>query len=317
MRRRERRLRFRRLREKSLFVLHAWTQKSSDLGMFVCVNCGAWTRHLNFAKSKETCPKALDATAIAPNAVESVSAPSRKQGSRVVCGSQSQCLILESDPFSEPIKGEQMLEFRLLYQGQLHAASQSNTRAREKHEIRKVFHKQLKHLWSTDHALLEQGKELSEMNPRILEGYVLAGKAALLNRTGIDLIADNFSRCNYRFVPLVTNSLCLKCSLEILFLRREEAGNFVSGGDIDNRIKVLFDALRMPTECSQIVGEKSSDEDPFFCLLEDDQLITELRVNTGALLLLPNSEPKESDVFLVITVKIKPTKLTSLNTDFL
>src|SRR6266849_6098917 len=51
-----------------------------------------------------------------------------------------------------------------------------------------------------------------------------------------------------QFVPLVRQSLALACSLDILFLRREEPGSLIlQGGDIDNRIKTLFDALKMPT----------------------------------------------------------------------
>jgi hypothetical protein len=38
-----------------------------------------------------------------------------------------------------------------------------------------------------------------------------------------------------------------------------------SGGDIDNRLKVLFDALRIPTDCSELAGViKEADEDPYF-----------------------------------------------------
>jgi hypothetical protein len=40
------------------------------------------------------------------------------------------------------------------------------------------------------------------------------------------------------------------CSIDILFLHRDAPGRIVrSGGDIDNRIKVLFDALRVPDVC--------------------------------------------------------------------
>jgi len=49
-----------------------------------------------------------------------------------------------------------------------------------------------------------------------------------------------------------------------------------SGGDIDNRIKVLFDGLKMPETVSELGGVAlESEEDPFFCLLEDDNLINQ------------------------------------------
>ena len=55
--------------------------------------------------------------------------------------------------------------------------------------------------------------------------------------------------CNgNRFVPLVSKAGGFTCSLDILFLRRDDPeGPIESGGDIDNRLKVLLDGLRMPT----------------------------------------------------------------------
>lgn len=94
------------------------------------------------------------------------------------------------------------------------------------------------------------------------------------------------------------------CSLDILFLRRDEPGSLIeSGGDIDNRIKVLFDALRMPTD-NEIRGfTPEQDEVPFLCLLEDDVLIAEFKVTTDRLLTPTGSGHPNSDVQLVIHVK--------------
>jgi hypothetical protein len=47
------------------------------------------------------------------------------------------------------------VEFHLVYQGKLPAAGQSNTRAREKQDMRKVFHKQLASLWTTHPFLID------------------------------------------------------------------------------------------------------------------------------------------------------------------
>lgn len=51
-------------------------------------------------------------------------------------------------------------------------------------------------------------------------------------------------------------------------------------GDIDNRLKTLFDALRLPNQTNELVGydNPAPDENPFFCLLEDDSLITHVSV---------------------------------------
>jgi len=81
------------------------------------------------------------------------------------------------------------------------------------------------------------------------------------DRREIQKLANKYQRCGYRFVPFVSKEYALACSLDILFLRRDDPGNLIkSGGDIDNRLKVLFDGLRMPQECGEIEGfEKQPD----------------------------------------------------------
>jgi hypothetical protein len=83
------------------------------------------------------------------------------------------------------------------------------------------------------------------------------------------------------------NKFGLACSLDILFLRRDSPGNLVrSGGDIDNRINTLFDALRRPENGEEVAGfPPGPNEDPFFCLMETDSLVTEVSVITDRLLL--------------------------------
>lgn len=95
------------------------------------------------------------------------------------------------------------------------------------------------------------------------------------------------------------------CSLDILFLRRDGPGSLVrSGGDIDNRIKVLFDALRMPQTCDEVCGDvPAKDEAPFFVLLEDDKLITKVQVETNWLLTPAMEGERINDVQLIIRVK--------------
>ena len=88
-------------------------------------------------------------------------------------------------------------------------------------------------------------------------------------------------------------------------LRLGEPGGLLSAGDLDNRVKTLFDALRKPKSKSELGGVvPAEDEDPFFCLLEDDSLITHTNVETDTLL-----EPVEglpSDVRIVVAVTVKP-----------
>jgi hypothetical protein len=95
------------------------------------------------------------------------------------------------------------------------------------------------------------------------------------------------------------------CALDILFLRRDEPGSLIkSGGDIDNRIKVLFDAMRIPQASEELKGTRpDQDEEPFFCLLEDDRLITEVKVTTDKLLAPCGLGERVNDVHLVIHVR--------------
>ena len=113
-------------------------------------------------------------------------------------------------------------------------------------------------------------------------------------------VADNFSRCGFRFVPIARRENGFTCSLDILFLRRGHPGELIAdGGDIDNRIKVLFDSLKIPRECQEIPDERPAEgEDPFFCLMEDDSLITSVKITTDRLLTPLEGEESESDVEL-------------------
>jgi hypothetical protein len=123
----------------------------------------------------------------------------------------------------------------------------------------------------------------------------------------LDWIADDHQQCGGRFIPLVSNLGGFACSLDILFLRRDNPGNMIrSGGDIDNRIKVLLDGLRMPENDAELGGIPidSQAENPFFCLLEDDNLITKLSVTTDRLILPCGDSEAVHDVFLDIHVTI-------------
>jgi hypothetical protein len=118
-------------------------------------------------------------------------------------------------------------------------------------------------------------------------------------------------------VALVREKLNLVCDLDILFLRRENPGQLiVGGGDLDNRIKVLFDALRIPQDENEIRGLSPQDDDEhltFICLTEDDKLITGFRLTTDRLLEPASSEAAQNDVRLIINVEVKATNLTPEN----
>jgi hypothetical protein len=107
-------------------------------------------------------------------------------------------------------------------------------------------------------------------------------------------------------VPLVSEAGGFTCSLEILFLRRGQPGDLIaSGGDIDNRIKVLLDGLRMPKDGAEFGGLAIDvGEDPFFCLLEDDNLVTNITVTTDRLLTPLGEGEAVNDVCLIVHATI-------------
>lgn len=197
----------------------------------------------------------------------------------------------------------EFMRLTLTYHGPLHAQSNSDTRVAEKHAIRREFHKQMYEAWST-HPVLHSLSEYYKKLPA----------------TTADDLTATFSLGKFRFIPLVTQQNWLACELDILFLRREPAGHIVDSetGDIDNRIKVLFDALRMPLKPEELpaTAEPTSHETPFFCLLENDSLITGFRLESERLLYPPPSpDASGSEVQLTIRAQIKAVRLTWANMD--
>lgn len=188
------------------------------------------------------------------------------------------------------------LEFKLAYDGPLPASTGGQTRVREKHQIRKRFHPQLRQLWEV-HPLL---KKLRTANAQV------SGASPGTYVNFVEAEANKYSRCGYRFVPLVASELSLSCEMDIVFLRRDAPGRIVSGGgDLDNRIKTLFDALRMPSSCDEMSGAPAeAGENPFYVLLEDDSQITKLNVSADWLLSPPSGNEGVNDVRLLIGIKV-------------
>jgi hypothetical protein len=138
--------------------------------------------------------------------------------------------------------------------------------------------------------------------------YAPYGVTEWARQLGLRYFAKKWERCGCGFIPLVTEGIVVRCAIDILFLRPEEPGRILQSGDLDNRIKTLFDALRLPANLDECGGKTPSiDFDPMYCLLEDDKLISEVRVVTDRLLMLPRTKTVSMhDVFLVMNIKIDP-----------
>jgi hypothetical protein len=197
------------------------------------------------------------------------------------------------------------MEFRLTYAGRL----LSNGKAPHKHEIRRHFHPQLQKLWKIS-------PHLCSLREPLMTSVLTVNRPP--DRSRLETLPERFSCGPFRLVPLVTRDLKLACSLDVLYLRPDYPSSVLkTGGDIDNRLKTLFDALRIPGPDTQELGgcKPQEGENPLYCLLEDDVLITHVSVKTDNLL-----EPvlkQADDARLIITVKILPIEATLANIGFL
>jgi hypothetical protein len=113
-----------------------------------------------------------------------------------------------------------------------------------------------------------------------------------------------------RFLPLVSG--VLSCELTIEVLRRDPPGSVFSGGDLDARLKTLFDGLRMPQAPAEVHGFTDT---PFvttgcLCLLADDSLISGFQIQTHRLLRPQREHERKTDVEVRIQVEIRQERRT-------
>jgi hypothetical protein len=195
----------------------------------------------------------------------------------------------------------EIMKFTLLYDGSLPAQTSHDARVEDKQRIRRELHSQLVDVWQSKPMLAKHIEAFRKATPE--------QRAWTSNATHPDdaFFMQQFERGNFKFVPLVTARTRLICELDILFLRAEPAGALFTtnkAGDLDNRLKVLFDALRVPQEAQEIPAGAIPDatEDPFLCLLENDNLITAVRLESERLY---GPASQRDCVRLVIKVTVK------------
>ncbi|MBN9428794.1 MAG: hypothetical protein J0H09_20025 [Burkholderiales bacterium] len=182
------------------------------------------------------------------------------------------------------------MEFRLVYEGPLHG---QGARAPHKWDIRRALHPQLERLWGEP--------PLAQARERLLAYPPMAAPSSII-----------VEKDGLRFAPLVSRRLNLYAELSVLLFRQQPRGTLITdGGDIDNRLKTLLDGLRVPrgaNEGRQDPGDVA-EPSPFFCVLEDDSLVTKVTVESEQLL-----RPADPDfVLAIIGVHVKKTTLTNEN----
>ena len=184
------------------------------------------------------------------------------------------------------------MRFTLYYRGRLPSQGRKNSKrlVQSKCEIRNALMPQLRDAW--EQLPLDDKQWLDP-----------AYRYGALHEVG-----------GQRFSAIVNEKHHAIADLKILFLRPAGPGGLVGqGGDLDNRIKTLLDALSIPKE-EQLSDKFSHDQCDGIshCLLEDDSLISGLSIEVDRL--FDPQAPKE--VLLVISVRIRRTSSTMQNLDF-
>lgn len=177
------------------------------------------------------------------------------------------------------------VQFRLVYEGRL----PSNGTIAQKQAIRRALQPQIRELWQ--HEPLDSRSAWYADEP-------VEGEYNILQRVGA-----------FKFAPLVSRTISLVAELNVVMLKPGAPGGAVQrGGDIDNRLKTLLDALRCPHSAQELpeADAPGAEEDPFFCLLEDDDLITDLGVTVDRYLAAP--DPRNVNV--AIFVRTRVTRVT-------
>ncbi len=205
------------------------------------------------------------------------------------------------------------MQFRLTYEGRLLGSSNNNPRPDHKHEIRMKLHPQLKRLW-TVHQWLIQLAGLHYPDYRTAtQGQQLVNAVWAGHPTYIQLLGRNYQSYDRNWLPLVAEEMGLTCGLDILFLRAGARGGVLNVGDIDGRIKTLFDALAIPRSGS---GLPRPEGEPIYVLLNDDNHISHVSVETDELLEPTDPEIGQNDARVIITVNIKPLRANYLTVGF-
>jgi hypothetical protein len=199
------------------------------------------------------------------------------------------------------------MEFKLTYSGDMLRPQQvrGNARKQEKHALRLHFHEQLERIWRSD-------TRYSPISAEQLGDAVHAKgiwdvqrnaekKIPYFKETPLRGFLYQRRLAGYRFVPMITRVMEAYCHLRILLRRPIRPGTIVySGGDLDGRLKTLFDALAMPPQLQDLPEQITGSDDLCLCLLEGDELITGLSIDSEEWASAPSSLHAEVDITVTI-----------------
>ena len=218
----------------------------------------------------------------------------------------------------------ELMKFTLIYDGDLPSAG-NKCKPIPASRIRNELHHQLADLWDS-HVVFRQLARTARTIPNPGAGYWVSAIKPIWSPTVLPdyndpippLRPDQTDFCAPiqvpkvgSVIPIVRKSLYLACAIDVLFLRHEEPFNLMlEGGDLDGRIKTLFDALKMPDPKNEYIGDDPT-ADPLYVVLEDDALISDISVKSGRL--LGNRTKDKHRVRLTIDVTIKVLRVFDQN----
>lgn len=205
------------------------------------------------------------------------------------------------------INDEPEMRFSLKYEGPLKSSNSRKTHVIDKNRLRWYFSDQLE-------RLIERGN-FSRLPVNEKYRAIREREGRRVEDSGIKIDFTKISGATLGkvwYFAAIDPSFEVACSLNVRMDRPERPGHLfeTSGentGDLDNRFKTLFDALRMPHSKDEArPNEKTPSKNYCVCLFEDDSMVSNLIVSTHPSL----EEMPPGHVKLTIDVEIKAHDLT-------
>lgn len=228
------------------------------------------------------------------------------------------------------------MEFRLTYEGPLYASQPSKQYCPEvkcplkqnkalklsthKQNIRKHFHRQIKVMWEK-HPVLSEFTLCKncgiDTRPLCKPDFAVLGGHEHIPVS--EYLASNHIVGDYSLVPLVAEEFGVTCSVDVLLFQHGHHEGVFKAGDLDNRIKTLIDGLKKPLKVNAFGDHKkpTRTEKPFFCLLEDDSMISSFSVKSDQFFATTPTQKDEHYVKAVLAIKVRPSFPTQFNLAFI
>lgn len=188
------------------------------------------------------------------------------------------------------------MKFTLMYEGPLRPSDKATKE--HKHDIRKILNAQLQSLWELEPLRSYRSDAIGDAPVSPVAAYESARDEEELStaESTVQCVAGGF------YLPIVTEYLYLLAEVGITWFRQEPPGSLLNIGDIDNKLKTFLDCLQTPPLGQAVsLGEWNSNASPFYTVLQDDALISSIKVDT-----VRDLRPRpvgNADVLLLVEVR--------------